>query len=635
MIFLVTIVAGFFFWPIWIVSFLIAYEFISGTGTSGVSRPATMPAKIKKSAARITTDNYRVPKSEKFNDETSKPNPDEIVDVATDRVGTRADSISGSTERWEADVTTQNVAWTEALEATRERRIAAVITERRREIAARVASKAEVPESDNALKDIVASYRKHTGAAKTAKRDSIGLDGCLVSPSERGWPSHEDEYSRIESEVNLRGITALYHFTRCDNLNSILSMGIRSVEDMEIDRISAVRNDEQRLDGKLNGISLSISFPNHKMFYKYRMSNTQEDWVVLRIKAEALYSLKCGYFEKNAADHRMRNMSAEEYKNHDAFIRMFWESDDQARSGWAKYHPTDVQAEVMIFEQIPAHYIQALHFETEDVLLRWSSIVKGRKTVIEGKGQGLFGARRPRPVSLGERHGGAPVFHVYKEENFSVRTEDVEFKWFPGMSLSQRQHSARSLAESVQKKHPGKKILEVSRMSDNALGVKLSAFNLVYPAGVQTAGRPVECVFQSSKVFRDGGPYCDLLEKSPKDAKTDSRLKSSGPLIKFDIEGETWPNQPLTAFYDWIYLLALRAAPQLANDVSNYDIFTDIAFNPKKSFSCQAKTIALFVALRKKGIVDQVLKSREAYFSYLNTDKDRVVGSATQMKLNL
>lgn len=228
-----------------------------------------------------------------------------------------------------------------------------------------------------------------------------------------------------------------------------------------------------------------------------------------------------------------------------------------------------------------------------------------------------------------------PVFFVSTEDNFSVRAEDVEFKWFPGMSLAQRQHSARSLAESVRKKHPRKKILEVSRMSDNDLGVKLSAFNLIYPVGNETAGRPVECVFQSSKVFRDGGPYRDLIAKSPKDAKTDPRLKASGPLLEFNIEGEKWPNQPLTAFYDWIYMLALRASPKIADDVSNYDVFTDIAFNPQKSFSCQAQTVALFVSLCKNGIVDQVLSSREAYLSYLNTDKDRVSGNATQMNLGL
>lgn len=228
-----------------------------------------------------------------------------------------------------------------------------------------------------------------------------------------------------------------------------------------------------------------------------------------------------------------------------------------------------------------------------------------------------------------------PVFFVSTEDNFSVRAEDIDFKWFPGMSLSQRQHSARSLAESVQKKYPEKKILEVSRMSDNALGVKLSAFNLVYPAGNKTAGKPVECVFQSSKVFRDGGPYRDLITKSPKDAKTDPRLKTSGPLLEFDIEGEKWSNQPLTAFYDWIYMLALRAYPKLADDVSNYDVFTDIAFNPQKSFNCQAQTVALFVSLCKKNIVDQVLNSRETYLAYLNTDKDRVAGNANQMNLGL
>lgn len=228
-----------------------------------------------------------------------------------------------------------------------------------------------------------------------------------------------------------------------------------------------------------------------------------------------------------------------------------------------------------------------------------------------------------------------PVFIVDAEKNFAVRTENFEFKWFPGMSLSQRQRSSRSLADVVQKNYPGKRILEVSRMSDNVLGIKLSAFNLIYPAGRETAGRPVECVFQSSKVFRDGGPYRDLMMKPPRDAKTDPRLKASGPLLNFNIDGEIWHNQPVTAFYDWIYMTALKAAPNLLDDVSEYDMFTDIAFNPNKSFSCQAQTVALLISLCKQGIVDQVLSSKENYLLYLNSDKDRVAGNAGQMNLDL
>jgi len=345
MVFIISIIAGFFFWPIWIVSIMIAYESMFGTGSGRASKSETKTVTAKASSARIITEKSEPRKAEKsvF---VSAP----AAEQSPRQVDTKPNVFINTD--WEPPT-----HWIQL-----------------------DCSKAEDDASEPRPDEITKSF---------------SLDECFRSLPERGWPDHEEEYSRIKAEVNLRGVTALYHFTRCENLKSILSTGIQSVEDMEIDRISAIRNDEQRLDGKLNGISLSISFPNYKMFYKYRMNNVREDWVVIKIKSEVLYSLKCGYFEKNAADHRMRHLSAKDYNNYDAFTKMFRDSDDEARVGLAQYHPTDVQAEVMVFEKIPPHYIEALYFETEDVLSRWRSIVGDRRTVVEGKGRGLFGARRP------------------------------------------------------------------------------------------------------------------------------------------------------------------------------------------------------------------------------------------------
>jgi len=36
-----------------------------------------------------------------------------------------------------------------------------------------------------------------------------------------------------------------------------------------------------------------------------------------------------------------------------------------------------------------------------------------------------------------------------------------------------------------------------------------------------------------------------------------------------------------------------------------YDTFTDIEFNPKRSFNCQARSCALFVALARKGLLGE------------------------------
>ena len=69
---------------------------------------------------------------------------------------------------------------------------------------------------------------------------------------------------------------------------------------------------------------------------------------------------------------------------------------------------------------------------------------------------------------------------------------------------------------------------------------------------------------------------------SPREAKKDPRLKSSGMLKCFFFDGKEIPISPKTIFYDWIYINALLENPSLANEVIGYDAFTDIEFNPEK-----------------------------------------------------
>ena len=173
--------------------------------------------------------------------------------------------------------------------------------------------------------------------------------------------------------------------------------------------------------------------------------------------------------------------------------------------------------------------------------------------------------------------------------------------------------SAKSLYEAAQEVYPNARILEVSRMSEDSLGEQLSAFNLTFKTGLSGQEISVECAFQASKVFEHGGPFLDLLEVSPADAKRDPRLQESGRLTGFRFFGQDWPNIPPTAFYDWVYINALHRQPTLAEAVTHFDIFTDIAFNPGKSINCQANAVALYVALVRRGELQAALSSREAF----------------------
>jgi len=215
-----------------------------------------------------------------------------------------------------------------------------------------------------------------------------------------------------------------------------------------------------------------------------------------------------------------------------------------------------------------------------------------------------------------------PIFVVYTD---GVREEGVEFKWFPGFSTSQKQKSIESLHQNYLVENPDSKILEISSKSIDPLGMQLSAFNLKIQHNQQKI--PVENIFQSSKVFEKGGPYMDLLLAPPREAKTDARLKGSGELIKFNFLGE-WPLNPKTLFYDWIYLKALSENHHLSMELIKYDAFTDIEYNPSKSFNCQARSAALFVYLHNHNLLHKVLEDS----NYLKTRLDGIYGKSEMIE---
>ena len=214
-----------------------------------------------------------------------------------------------------------------------------------------------------------------------------------------------------------------------------------------------------------------------------------------------------------------------------------------------------------------------------------------------------------------------------------VREIDVEFTWHPGMSRQQKQKSVHALHDAAREKLEIKNILEISSKSDLPIGRQLSAFNLKL---LTTGGQriSVECAFQGSKVFWNGGPYTDLYYTDSLDAKRDSRLKASGDLVSFDMQGQHWSLEPMTLFYDWLYLNALKSNESLAKHLMQYDGFTDIEFNPKKSVNCQARSAALYVQLARGDLLDTVLDTKETYIECMGA-KNLVLPTTADSQFDL
>lgn len=189
----------------------------------------------------------------------------------------------------------------------------------------------------------------------------------------------------------------------------------------------------------------------------------------------------------------------------------------------------------------------------------------------------------------------------------------IDFKWVPGMAISQKIKNVLSLHSAAQQKGITP-VLEISTKSQLPLGVALSAFNL--SIDIPEIGQlSVEAAFQGSKVFQFGGPYQEFYGMTGREIRQDNRLKSSGNLLYFDLGGDKWKLDPKTAFYDWLYLCGLWQNPELSNQLLAFNGFTDIEFNPQKSINCQARSAALFVSVRRLNCLNRVMRSKQDYLA--------------------
>ena len=210
-----------------------------------------------------------------------------------------------------------------------------------------------------------------------------------------------------------------------------------------------------------------------------------------------------------------------------------------------------------------------------------------------------------------------PIFSPNFNRSPYVDVIDIEFKWHAGFAKSQLQKSIASLHKAAEKQGITP-ILEISSKSESPLGVSLSAFylSLDLPNG-QTL--KVECAYQGSKVFENGGPYHELYRVSSREAKMDERLRNSGELVAFNFCGEDFPIEPKTAFYDWLYMTALyQQENDLTSKLEAFQGFSDIVFNPNRSLNCHARAAALFVALSKNELIDeQILQDKDSYLALI------------------
>lgn len=179
--------------------------------------------------------------------------------------------------------------------------------------------------------------------------------------------------------VARKPIPALYHFTHISNLQSVLEHGILTRQNLESSGKSFRYNDDLRLDGVRNSISLSVGHVNNKMLYKYTQGLRDHEWVILKIKPELISGPTSPSFNhanllqhnvfcrNNAASSEMTAVSIAERQTSGAFQSLF--TDESGGNNGER--PYDVQAEILHQASIPVHFISDIIFYAAENIPSW------------------------------------------------------------------------------------------------------------------------------------------------------------------------------------------------------------------------------------------------------------------------
>lgn len=198
----------------------------------------------------------------------------------------------------------------------------------------------------------------------------------------------------IRQAVEERQIPFLVHFTRTKNLPSILAHGIVPRDQLGIGAIKGDTNDELRLDNQLGASCFSIGFPNAKMLWKLRQDNPGVNWAVLVVSRTILWEIPCAFCPTNAASASVTCHPIENFQTAAALDALYAPQPgiDREAEKLKPYDPTDVQAEVLAFGQIPAAQILGAVFQRAAIKDQYAPILGDRTTWVHGD-RGFFSQR--------------------------------------------------------------------------------------------------------------------------------------------------------------------------------------------------------------------------------------------------
>lgn len=175
-------------------------------------------------------------------------------------------------------------------------------------------------------------------------------------------------------------ISKLFHFTNLKNLNSILKKGLLTRKYLENNSYTFSYNDEKRNDHCSDSISLSIGFPNHSVFFKFRQNNRSEKWVVIEIDPIILTEYDFVSCLNNAACNSESTIPLEEKKGFEHLCKLF-----QKNNNLLPGMPANHQSEILLLNNINRRYIKKVYFENKKEKLMYIKNSKNLNQNIKAK----------------------------------------------------------------------------------------------------------------------------------------------------------------------------------------------------------------------------------------------------------
>ena len=185
--------------------------------------------------------------------------------------------------------------------------------------------------------------------------------------------------NQIEQFLKANKITSLTHFTRLENLKSILQNGIFTGMMLSADpKFSDIQRNQPKLPESWQGsASMNISFPDFRLLSQLRENLSRCYWVIIEIDARFMMDQPCYFFQKSAVeiinDTEFSQNINPLLQTTKMFRSLFTDTETIKRNklGIPDAYPTNPQAEVLTFSPVPTRYFQKVNFCNDYIFNEW------------------------------------------------------------------------------------------------------------------------------------------------------------------------------------------------------------------------------------------------------------------------